>query len=57
MEICPKCNADQEEVFKSLCEGYESDNWQHAVKILRNCKECAEAVAAEFQWLSENIAY
>lgn len=53
--ICPKCGANRNELFKSLREGIESDNWQYAVKIIHNCKECAKAIEAEIDFLSKNI--
>ena len=52
--IC-KCGVHLETLLEMLREGYDSDNWQYAVKIIKNCKECAKAVRKNLNWLCENI--
>lgn len=60
MEICPQCKADREVVFQGMREGYESDNAQNAIKIIKNCEACKKAYVAHIrnlEWLSKNVAY
>ena len=57
MKLCPnpRCRVDHDLIFEMLLEGYDSDNWQYAVKIIRNCKECAKAVKEHFEELCKLI--
>jgi len=53
--ICPTCGADRDLLVNMLLEGYLSDNWQIAIKIIQNCKECAKVIKRNLEWLCSNI--
>lgn len=55
MEICKKCGADLDLIFKMVEEGHESDNWEIAWKIIKNCESCERAYKSNMEWLCENI--
>lgn len=54
-EVCEKCNADREVVFQGMREGYESDNAQYSIKIIKNCEACKKAYIKDLDELCELI--
>ena len=52
---CETCGADREIIFQGMMEGYESDNAQYSIKIIKNCKECEKAYIKHLDELCELI--
>lgn len=56
-DTCKQCGANRELLFQGMREGYESDNAQHAIKIIKNCQACKKAYIKNLDELCKNIAY
>ena len=43
-DICPKCNADRNQVRQMLKDDIKSDNLWLAIAMLRNCPACLKVI-------------